>query len=268
MSLIELKNVTFGYNRQKPILKDLSLSIESNSFWAVAGPNGAGKSTFLSLLTGQLRPQAGSILIEGRSVKRYNSQQLAGKLALVQQEFVPAFGFSVNETVAMSRFHRQKGVLFESDEDRQAVRSAMEVTDTLEFADRLMTHLSGGERQRVFIARALAQQTPILLLDEPTSHLDLRHQVRIFDLLKQMQAEQGKTILLVTHDINLASQYCDRVLLLGSDGSACQGSPEEVFDSGQIESAFDVKGYQGRIQREKFFIPLGRFSKDQPGDIS
>ncbi|MHC5082879.1 MAG: ABC transporter ATP-binding protein [Planctomycetota bacterium] len=263
MSLIEFQNVTFAYD-PTPVLMNLSISAQANSFWAIAGPNGAGKSTFLSLLTGQLKPQGGSVMIDKMPIAQYSAQQLAAKLALVQQEFIPAFGFSVVETVTMARFHRQKGVLFESSEDRLAVQSAMEATDTLQFSDRPLDQLSGGERQRVFIARALAQQTPVLLLDEPTSHLDLKHQVRIFDLLKQMQNEQGKTILLVTHDINLASQYCDRVLLLAGGGSSCQGSPEEVFDSGQIESVFDVKGYQGRIQKEKFFIPLGRFSKDRP----
>lgn len=183
---------------------------------------------------------------------------------MVRQEFVPVFGFSVRQTVMMSRFHRQKTALFEQPEDIQAVEAALAVTDTAEFADRPLGHLSGGERQRVFIARALAQETPVLLLDEPTSHLDLKHQVRIFDLLKQMQAEQGKTVLLVTHDINLVCQYCDRVLLLGAGGAYFQGVPEEVLNAERIEAVFSVKGYQGLVCREKFFIPLGRFSKDKP----
>ena len=118
----------------------------------------------------------------------------------------------------------------------------------------------------MFIARALAQETPVLLLDEPTSHLDLKHQIRIFDLLKQMQHEQGKTILLVTHDLNIAAQYCDKVLLLGPEGAFFEGPPEEVLDSGQIQSVFGVNGYQGQIQKRNFFVPLGRFSKDRPED--
>ena len=183
---------------------------------------------------------------------------------MVRQEFVPVFGFSVRQTVMMARFYRKKSTLFEAPEDIEAVESALSATDTLDFGDRPLGRLSGGERQRVFIARALAQETPILLLDEPTSHLDLKHQVRIFDLLKQMQAEQGKTVLLVTHDINLACQYCDRVLLLGADGTYFQGDPEDVLDSQRITEIFHVKGHQGLLYRKKFFIPLGQFSKDRP----
>lgn len=263
MSLIQVQDVTFGYD-QRVVLQSLSLTVEKNSFWGIVGPNGSGKSTFLNLLSGQLKPRPGTIRIDERTVSSFSSRQLAGILSMVRQEFVPVFGFSVRQTVMMARFYRRKTGLFEEPEDIDAVTSALQATDTIVFADRPLGHLSGGERQRVFIARALAQETPILLLDEPTSHLDLKHQVRIFDLLKRMQVEEGKTILLVTHDINLACQYCDRVLLLGADGAYFQGIPEEVLDAGRIETVFHVKGYQGLINREKFFVPLGQFSKDHP----
>lgn len=261
MSLVEIQNLSFAYAEQA-VLRELSVSVQKNEFWAIVGPNGSGKSTFLSLLSGQLKPQTGSVQIDGQSVNTFSIRDLAAKLSLVRQEFIPAFGFSVRETVMMARFHRRKSTFFAEAGDVEAVEAALQATDTQEFADRPLGHLSGGERQRVFIARALAQETPILLLDEPTSHLDLKHQVRIFDLLKQMQCQQGKTILLVTHDINLACQYSDRVLLLSNEGKSFQGSSEEVLDVRHIEETFGVKGYQGRIRREKFFLPLGRFSKD------
>jgi iron complex transport system ATP-binding protein len=263
MSFIEMKTVTFAYEQQ-PVLKSLSLSVEKNSFWAVVGPNGAGKSTFLNLVCGQLKPDAGSVQVDGRAAASYSGQQLARVISMVRQEFVPVFGFSVRQTVMMARFYRRTSALFETAEDAAAVDAALVATDTTEFADRPLGHLSGGERQRVFIARALAQETPVLLLDEPTSHLDLKHQIRIFDLLKQMQCEQGKTVLLVTHDLNLAAQYCDKVLLLGTKGAFFQGPPEDILESGQIQSVFGVQGHQGRIEKEKFFLPLGRFSKDRP----
>ena len=263
MSLIEIQNVTFAYDRQA-VLKSLSLAVESNSFWAIVGPNGSGKSTFLNLLCGQLKPQQGTVHVEGKAASSFSSRQLARVISMVRQEFVPVFGFSVRQTVMMARFYRQASVLFESSEDFEAVDVALTATDTMSFADRPLGHLSGGERQRVFIARALAQETPILLLDEPTSHLDLKHQVRIFDLLKQMQAEQGKTIIMVTHDINMACQYCDRVLLLGADGNYFQGGPDEVLHTRRIEEFFHVKGHQGLVCRKKFFIPLGQYSKDTP----
>ncbi len=264
MSLIEFDKVSFGYE-QVPILKDLTLSVQTNLFWAIIGPNGSGKSTFLNLLSGQIKPQHGTVCVDQQVITAMNTAQRAQKISLVRQEFIPVFGYSVFQMVMMARYARQSRRLFENAADRKAVRAALEATDTLNFAERPLDHLSGGERQRVFIARALAQETPILLLDEPTSHLDLKHQIKIFDLLKQMQTQQGKTILLVTHDINLAVQYCDRVLLLGSDEAFFQGPPEQVLDSGRIESIFGVQGYQGRIQKEKFFVPLGRFSKDRPG---
>ena len=264
MSFIEIQNVSFGYDQQ-PVLNELSLAVDKNSFWAIVGPNGSGKSTFLNLVCGQLKPGRGTVHVDGKTVSSFSSQQLARIISVVRQEFVPVFGFSVRQTVMMARFYRRTSALFEEQEDFEAVDAALVATDTMDFADRPLGHLSGGERQRVFIARALAQETPILLLDEPTSHLDLKHQVRIFDLLKQMQQEQGKTIILVTHDINMASQYCDQVLLLGTKGNYFQGSPEEVLAPPRIEEIFHVSGYQGLICREKFFIPLGKYSKDTPG---
>jgi iron complex transport system ATP-binding protein len=263
MSFIEMQNVTFGYQDQ-PVLKSLSLSVEKKSFWAIVGPNGSGKSTFLNLLCGHLKPEQGKVLIDGKVATSFSSQKLAGTLSMVRQEFVPAFGFSVRQTVTMARFYKRTSALFENDEDIEAVDVALKATDTLDLADRPLGHLSGGERQRVFIARALAQETPVLLLDEPTSHLDLKHQVKIFDLLKQMQVQQDKTILLVTHDINLAVQYCDHMLMLGANGAYFEGVPEQVLDLGRIESIFGIQGYHGCIEKEKFFVPLGKFSKDRP----
>ncbi len=261
MSVIDIQNLSFSYAEQS-VLADVSVSVAENEFWAVVGPNGSGKSTFLNLLSGQLKPQGGAVLINGQNASALTARQRATTLSLVRQEFVPAFGFTVRETVMMARFNRQKSTFFAESADIQAVQAALEATETDGLADRPLGHLSGGERQRVFIARALAQETPVLLLDEPTSHLDLKHQVRIFDLLKQMQRQQGKTIVLVTHDINLTCQYCDKVLLLANNGQYYQGEPKNVLDLAHIERTFDVKGYQGRIQREKFFLPLGRFSKD------
>jgi len=180
----------------------------------------------------------------------------------VRQEFIPAFGFTVIEMVLMARTRYFGASGFESRADRQAANEALEATDTAQFAFRSLSSLSGGERQRVLIARALAQDTSILLLDEPTSFLDLKHQVGIYDLLKAAQLEKGKTIVAVTHDINLASQYCDEILLLGADGSYHGGKTESVLSCDLIEKVFDVKVYVGKVGRENFFIPLGKLAKD------
>ena len=192
----------------------MTVGIRPGAFLAVAGPNGAGKSTLIKIMAGMLRPQSGTVLLEGKDLRSYGVQEIARRIAVVRQEFVPAFGFSVFETVLMARtpYYSQWG--FESEEDRDLATKALERTDTARFASRPLGSLSAGERQRVFIARALAQNTPILLLDEPTSFLDLKHQVAVYDLLKSIQAETAATIVAVTHDINLASQYCDEALLL------------------------------------------------------
>jgi iron complex transport system ATP-binding protein len=151
---------------------------------------------------------------------------------------------------------------FESETDKQIVRESLEATETTQFALRAIGSLSGGERQRVFIARALAANSPVLLLDEPTSFLDLKHQVGIYDLLKKMQLERGKTVIVVTHDINLATQYCDEVLLLSSQNDYHIGKTEEVFTEKLIEAVYNVNGYSGKLGKGKFFLPLGKFAKD------
>jgi iron complex transport system ATP-binding protein len=151
---------------------------------------------------------------------------------------------------------------FESKTDKQIVNEALEATDTAQFASRGLGSLSGGERQRVFIARSLAANSPVLLLDEPTSFLDLKHQVGIYDLLKSTQLEKGKTIVAITHDINLAAQYCDEILLLGANSNYHIGQTQDVFSPEQIEKVFGVRTFVGNLGREKFFIPLGKFAKD------
>ena len=260
--IIEVENLSFGYTPQSTILKDISFEVTPGTSLAIAGPNGAGKSTLLNLLCGTLVPKSGTIRIDAAPVESYSTEALAGKVAVVRQEFVPVFGFSVIETVLMARTPYYGPMGFESKADKKIVAEALEMTDTIQFASRPLGSLSGGERQRVFIARALAQDTAILLLDEPTSFLDLKHQVGIYDLLKAAQLERDKTIVTVTHDINLAAQYCDKTLLLGADSNYHIGKTKDVFSPEQIEKVFGVRTFVGRVGQEKFFIPLGKFAKD------
>jgi iron complex transport system ATP-binding protein len=262
-AIIQVENLSFGYCAGT-ILKDLSFEVNQGQFLAIAGPNGAGKTTLLNLLCGLLRPKAGSIKIDTADIESYSVKKLAQKIAIVRQEFVPVFDFTVMEMVSMARTPYLGTFAFESKADKEIVKEAIEMTETAQFASRPLAKLSGGERQRVFIARALAQDTAILLLDEPTSFLDLKHQVGIYDLLKTAQLEKGKTIVAVTHDINLAAQYCNEVLLLGRTPSCNYqyGKSKDVFSPEQIKKVFGVRTFVGKVGQEKFFLPLGKFAKD------
>ena len=266
--IIEVNNLSFGYTPQSTILKDISFEIKSGTFLTIAGPNGAGKSTLLNLLCGMLKPKSGIIRIDSKAIELYKTEALAKKIAVVRQEFVPIFGFSVIETVLMARTPYFNAFGFENKTDKHIANEALQATDTAQFAMRPLGNLSGGEMQRVFIARALAQDTPILLLDEPTSFLDLKHQVKIYDLLKSAQLEKGKTIVAITHDIILAAQYCDEILLLKGQGgiqTVCNyyiGKTKDVFTPEQIEQVFGIRIFTATVGQEKFFIPLGKLAKD------
>lgn len=261
MSIIKVSNLSFAYSGVE-VLRDLSFEVKQQSFLTIAGPNGAGKTTLLDLLCRTLKPKSGSISIDSAAIESYSTKALAQKVAVVRQEFIPVFGFCVAEMVSMARTPHFDAFGFETKTDRKIVAEALEMTDAAQFASRRLAELSGGERQRVFIARALAQDTAVLLLDEPTSFLDLKHQVAIYDLLKATQLEKGKTIVAVTHDINLAAQYCDEVLLLGDDGSYHIGKAEDIFSPGRIKEVFGVSAFAGEVGEGKFFLPLGKFAKD------
>ncbi|MCX5647344.1 MAG: ABC transporter ATP-binding protein [Phycisphaerae bacterium] len=263
-SAIQAEHVTFGYGRDRPVLRDVGFEVQAGTFLAIAGPNGVGKSTLINILAGLLRPQSGEILLEGANLRSCSVQDIARRVAVVRQEFIPAFGFSAIETVLMARTLHYGRLGFESGTDRELARRAMELTATTEFASRTLGSLSAGERQRVFIARGLAQNTPILLLDEPTSFLDLKHQVQIYDLLKSIQTDKGTTIVAITHDINLATQYCDQTLLLYPLGSEPVEHPSyrigkttEILTPEEVERAFDVRVFSAIMGNERFLIPLG-----------
>jgi iron complex transport system ATP-binding protein len=257
MAAIEIKQLCFGYT-QNPILTNVSLSIDTGSFCAIAGPNGVGKSTLIWLAAGLIKPNSGVIQIQGKNVGSYKVKELSRQIALVQQEYVPVFGFTVLEMVMMARLNRQDFVLFENDQDKSIVAEALEQMEIVHLSGRKLNELSGGERQRVFIARALAQQTPILLLDEPTNHLDIKHQIRIFELLKKLQTRQNKTIVAVTHDINMACQYCDQAGLMTEGGRMLWGQPSEVFAIDTLKRVFEVDGIGGTVNKKPFFIPFGK----------
>jgi iron complex transport system ATP-binding protein len=243
-TLVEFRDVSFAYpapaeRRTRPLaLADLSLDISAGEIIGVIGPNSSGKTTLIRLLTRVLEPAVGEIRLEGVPVGRLSRTDLARRLAVVPQGILPQFPFTVGELALMGRYPHDPGRYFESPRDRAVAREAMAATGVLELAGVPLEHLSGGERQRAVIARALAQEPRLLILDEPTAHLDLRYQVEAAALLRRLNGERGMTILLVSHDLNLAAEVCDRVLLLNGGRPAAIGPPEAVLDEALLASVF------------------------------
>lgn len=240
MFALQVQNLKFGYSRDM-ILKDISFNVEKGKFISIIGPNGSGKSTLLKNLNGLYTPMEGKIVVENIDINRIKTRELAKKIALVPQNTIINYDFTVEDIVLMGR-HPYKGRFqMEDDNDYKIVREALEMTNTLYLKDRIITEISGGERQRVIIAKALAQNPSIILLDEPTSHLDINHQIEILNLLKRLNREKNTTIVLVIHDINLASRYSDEIIMLNEGEILGIGSPEEVITAENIKYAYNLK---------------------------
>jgi iron complex transport system ATP-binding protein len=242
--LVAFRNVSFAYPASaergaRPFaIATLSFEISAGEIIGVIGPNSSGKTTLIRLLTRVLEPAAGEICFEGLPVRRLSRTDLARRVAVVPQGMLPQLPFTVGELVLMGRYPHDPGRYFESPRDRAVAREAMDATGVLELADMPFEHLSGGERQRAVLARALAQEPRLLVLDEPTAHLDLRYQVEAAALLRRLNRERGTTILLVSHDLNLAAEVCDRLLLLHGGRAASIGSPEAVLDEALLAAVF------------------------------
>ena len=239
MSIIKLEQIGFKYNEHQ-VLKNVSFEVKRGEFLGILGPNGSGKTTLLNVIDGILIPQEGELWINGTSCNKLKRENLAKIIAVVPQESLMIFPFTVQEIVLMGRAPHLGKWRFEGETDFRIAHQAMEMTDTLSLMNRSMNALSAGERQRVLIARALAQQPQIMLLDEPTAFLDIRHQIDFFDLIKALNKNQTLTVIGVTHDINLASLYCDRIILLRDGRIHCMGSPEEVIAESHIREVYET----------------------------
>ncbi|HPZ06992.1 MAG TPA: heme ABC transporter ATP-binding protein [Candidatus Eremiobacteraeota bacterium] len=238
--IFEIENLNFEYSSHI-VLKDLNLSVLKGEFFSIIGPNGTGKSTLLRLMAGFLKPSRGNIKFMGYHLQKFNPLELARKRAFVSQDNFINFPYTAYEIVLMGRFPYLRNFQIETKEDHDIVRSAMEKTSTTHIATRSITDLSGGERQRVMIAKALAQNPSVLLLDEPTSGLDINYQIDIMDHLRLLNRHEKVTIIMVIHDLNLAGQYSDRILLLSKGRTYATGSPEEVITEQNIEEVFSLK---------------------------
>jgi iron complex transport system ATP-binding protein len=238
---LTLDEVRFGFPGRPDFLGPVTLSIHRGERWAVVGPNGAGKSTLLRLMAALYTPHSGKIRLRGETITGLPARRRAQQLTFVPQQPPADLDVRVRDLVLMGRFpHRSIG-LFESVEDYRIAERAMEVTETLVFAERPLATLSGGEAQRVHIAAAIAQAPELMLLDEPTTSLDLQHQLAIFRILRDRAVGDGLTVVVVTHDVNLAAKFCSHVILLDQGRVAATGSPPEVITPAVLAPVYRVK---------------------------
>jgi len=236
---IEAHRVRFGY-RTVPVFDGIDLAFGAAEMTALIGPNGSGKTTLLKLLSGSLRPQGGEVTLDGRALAGLAPRARARLVAVVPQETSMTFDFTVMETVLMGRTAYLGRFGVEGPDDVAEARRALDRTGTLGFAGRLLSQLSGGERQLVLIARALAQTPRVLLLDEPTAFLDIRHRLEIYALLSSLNRDEGLTVITTSHDINLAARYCPRIVLLKQGRVRADGPPSAVFRPEVLSEVYET----------------------------
>lgn len=257
--IFQAENITAGYDN-KMILQDISLTIPSNKISIIIGANGCGKSTLLKTMARLIKPTSGQVTLDGKPINKIPPKHLARVLGLLPQSPVVPEGITVADLVGRGRFPHQSFLKGWTKEDYEAVAEAMEIMNITEFADRNIDELSGGQRQRVWIAMALAQQTDILFLDEPTTYLDITYQVEILDMLTDLNRKYGTTIVMVLHDINLSARYADHIFAVHKGKLVAEGTPEEVVSSTLIHDIFGLKSLviQDPVSDSPSVVPIGR----------
>ena len=236
---IEVREIKYRYSSDW-ILNKLSLTVKQGEIAGIIGPNGSGKTTLLKLLSKVLKPEVGSIWLMKQNIAFMKQQEIAKIVAVVPQGTSITFPFTVREIILMGRSPHLGFLQMERKSDMTIADNAMALTDTLELADRNIDELSGGERQRVIVARALAQEPKIMLLDEPSSYLDINHQVEIFDLIKRLNSERDLTVVIVSHDLNMSAEYCDRLILLKNGQVYKDGTPKEIITEANIREVYEA----------------------------
>jgi len=254
---LDIDEVSFSYGRQEVLaLKGVSLSLAPRRCLGLIGPNGAGKSTLLRLAAGLVKPSSGQVRVEGTSTTRLGARALGQIVAYVPQTFSLPFSFSVHDVVLQGRHPHMGRATFESRRDLEVTRSVMEQTGTWRLRDRAFDELSGGERQRVLIAAALAQEPRLLVLDEPTSSLDLRYQAATVSLVRELVENRDLSVLVALHDLNLVSSMCDELALLVDGELRASGPPDEVLTEALLEDAYQTGLHVGRGPEGIYVIPL------------
>ena len=239
--MIDLERLSLTYDGRSVVVNEINLRIEAEAITALVGPNGCGKSTLLRGISRLLKPMAGGAYLDGEAIHTMPSKELARRLGILPQGPSAPEGLTVHELAAQGRYPHQSWLRQWSREDERVVLDALETTNLTAFADRTVDTLSGGQRQRAWIAMALAQDTGILLLDEPTTFLDLPHQLDILALVHTLSRQKGQTVAMVLHDINLAARFCDRIVAMRDRGIIRQGTPNEVVTEGNIAAIYGMR---------------------------
>jgi iron complex transport system ATP-binding protein len=238
--MLEVQNITINYGAAE-VVSGVSFSLEAGKIVAVLGANGAGKTTLLKSLNGSLPVSKGEILLDGKSLSEFSRREIARRIAVIAQENETKFPVSAQEFVLAGRFAHGNAFGWETESDWQIARDVLAVCDLANYETRLMNELSGGERQRIVLARALATEAKILLLDEPTANLDLAHQAMMFRLVRERCAHFASSAVLITHDLNLASEFADEIILLEKGKIAAKGNPQAVLTEEILQTVFGVK---------------------------
>ncbi len=236
-ALFNIRSLSGGYGR-KIVLDNITFNVSRGEFLGIIGPNGSGKTTLLKMLSKILKPVSGSILYNGLDINNIGIKELAREMAYVSQETSGAFSFTALEVVLMGRYPHLSRFQMETKGDYEIARASLAVVGCADLCDHDLDEISSGEKQRVMIARALAQEPGVLILDEPTSRLDIGHQIEIFDVIKKLNRDKDLTVISVLHDLNLASDYCDRLILINEGRIFKEGSVEDVLTYQNIESVY------------------------------
>lgn len=237
---MRIDSISFSYDKRKNQLDQVSFEIEAGKWTTIIGPNGCGKSTLLGVMSQNYVPNAGNVLLDGKALHRYKPKELARQLAVVHQHNEVPLDLTVEKLVSFGRLAYTKWFTSPSEEDEHAIEWAMSCTNLQDKRDLKIDRLSGGERQRAWIAMALAQRTPILFLDEPTTYLDMYYQIELLQLVKQLNEEHGITIVMVLHDINQAARFSDTIIVMKDGKIRLKGSPEEVITKQSMEAIYGI----------------------------
>ena len=255
-NVFDIKGLTFSYGTNE-VIKGLDLSIKQGRVTTLIGANGCGKSTLFNLITKNLRPNSGEICLEGKDISQVKLKDFAKQVAIVHQYNTAPADISVEKLVSFGRTpYHGFGSLATTEEDEEKIKRALEITNTEKIKDKAVAQLSGGQKQRVWIAMALAQDTKILFLDEPTTYLDIRYQLQILKLVRKLNEEYGMTVIMVLHDINQSLYYSDEIVAMKDGRITAQGKPEEIITSELIKNVYDVELGISAVNGKPFVLPV------------